>query len=62
VHDAARVRSDGRVYWCPPQRLTEVRQFGAFLSEVGIDLVLADTIKAMRIVLVVREGTGDRPV
>jgi len=41
-HDAARVRGDGRVYWVPPQRLDEVRQFGAFLAEVGIDLVLCE--------------------
>lgn len=42
AHDAARVRGDGRVYWIPPQRLDDVRKLGAFLSEVGIDLVLAE--------------------
>jgi hypothetical protein len=42
AHDAARVRGDGRVYWVPPQRLDEVRRFGAFLAEVGIDLVLCE--------------------
>jgi len=41
-HDAARVRGDGRVYWVPPQRLSEIRQFGAFLQEVGIDLILCE--------------------
>jgi hypothetical protein len=41
-HDAARVRGDGRVYWVPPQRLPEVKKFGAFLAEVGIDLVLCE--------------------
>jgi hypothetical protein len=42
AHDAARVRGDGRVYWVPPQRLDDVRRFGAFLAEVGIDLVLCE--------------------
>jgi len=42
AHDAARVRGDGRVYWVPPQRLDEVRRYGAFLAEVGIDLVLCE--------------------
>ena len=41
-HDAARVRGDGRVYWCPPQRLADVKKLGAFLAEVGIDLVLCE--------------------
>lgn len=41
-HDAAPVRGDGRVYWIPPQRLAEVRTFGAFLADVGIDLVLCE--------------------
>jgi len=41
-HHAARVRGDGRVYWVPPQRLSDVKKFGAFLAEVGIDLVLCE--------------------
>jgi hypothetical protein len=41
-HDAARMRGDGRVYWVPPQRLPNVRKLGAFLAEVGIDLILAE--------------------
>jgi hypothetical protein len=42
THDAARVRGDGRVYWIPPQRLADIKKLGAFLAEVGIDLVLAE--------------------
>jgi hypothetical protein len=42
AHDAARVRGDGRVYWCPPQRLDDIRRFGALLADVGIDLVLCE--------------------
>ena len=41
-HDAARVRGDGRVYWVPPQRVEAVRRLGAFLQEIGIDLVLCE--------------------
>jgi hypothetical protein len=41
-HDAARMRGDGRVYWVPPQRLDDVKRLGAFLSEVGIDLILCE--------------------
>jgi hypothetical protein len=41
-HDAARVRGDGRVYWVPPQRVDDVRRLGAFLQEVGIDLILCE--------------------
>jgi len=41
-HDAARVRSDGRVYWVPPQRIDQVRRYGGFLAEVGIDLLLCE--------------------
>ena len=41
-HDAARVRSDGRIYWVPPQRVDAVRKLAAFLSEVGIDLILCE--------------------
>jgi hypothetical protein len=41
-HDAARMRGDGRVYWVPPQRIAEVRKLSAFLSEVGIDLILCE--------------------
>jgi len=40
--DAAPVRSDGRVYWVPPQRVDEVRRLGDFLQAVGIDLILAE--------------------
>ena len=40
--DAARIRGDGRVYWVPPQRVDAVRQLGAFLAEVGIDLILCE--------------------
>ena len=41
-HDAARIRGDGRVYWVPPQRVNAVKQLGAFLAEVGIDLILCE--------------------
>ena len=41
-HDAARIRGDGRVYWVPPQRVDDVKQLGAFLAEVGIDVVLCE--------------------
>ena len=41
-HDAAKVRSDGRVFWIPPQNIAEVRKFGAFLAELGIDLILCE--------------------
>lgn len=41
-HDAARVRGDGRVYWVPPQRVDDIRRFGCFLADVGIDLVLCE--------------------
>jgi len=41
-HDAARIRGDGRVYWVPPQRVDAVKQLGAFLAEVGIDLILCE--------------------
>ena len=39
---AAAVRDDGRVYWVPPQQLDVVRKLGAYLHEVGIDLVLCE--------------------
>jgi hypothetical protein len=39
---AAAVRDDGRVYWLPPQQLDAVRKLGAFLHEVGIDLVMCE--------------------
>lgn len=39
-HDAARVRSDGRVYWVPPQKVDDVRKLGDFLAEISIDLVV----------------------
>jgi hypothetical protein len=41
-HDAARVRGDGRVYWVPPQRLNDIKRIGAFLQDIGIDLVLCE--------------------
>jgi hypothetical protein len=41
-HGAARIRSDGRVSWIPPQRLDAVRRYSALLAEVGIDLVLCE--------------------
>jgi len=41
-HDAARIRGDGRVYWVPPQRVDAVKKLGAFLAEVGIDLILCE--------------------
>ena len=50
-HDAARVRDDGRVFWVPPQRLSEVRQFGSLLAEIGIDLVLAEIEAESRVVV-----------
>jgi len=50
-HDAARVRGDGRVYWCPPQRLADVKKLGAFLAEVGIDLVLCEIEAESRLVV-----------
>jgi hypothetical protein len=60
--DAARVRGDGRVYWVPPQRLTVVRQFGAFLAEVGIDLVLCEIEAENRTVVqaVAQESLADQ--
>jgi len=39
---AVGVRGDGRVYWCPPQRIEDVRRLQAFLQEVGIDLILCE--------------------
>tara|TARA_R110002096_G_C14660074_1_gene727639 strand:- start:4645 stop:5715 length:1071 start_codon:yes stop_codon:yes gene_type:complete len=42
AQDAARVRSDGRIYWVPPQRVPAVRKFGEFLADIGIDLVLCE--------------------
>ena len=41
-HGAVGVRGDGRVYWCPPQRVSEVKRLQSFLEEVGIDLILAE--------------------
>jgi len=41
-HDAARVRSDGRIFWIPPQRIEEVRSLSMFLQEVGIDVVMCE--------------------
>jgi hypothetical protein len=62
AHDAARVRGDGRVYWVPPQRLAEVRQFGAFLAEVGIDLILCEIESENRTVvqIVAQESLADQ--
>ena len=42
ANHVSRVRGDGRIFWCPPQRLDEVRRFGAFISEVGIDLIVCE--------------------
>jgi hypothetical protein len=50
-HDAARIRGDGRVYWVPPQRVDAVKQLGAFLSEVGIDLILCELEPEVRTVV-----------
>ena len=50
-HDAARVRGDGRVYWVPPQRVDAVKQLGAFLAEVGIDLILCELEPEVRSVV-----------
>ena len=50
-HDAARVRSDGRIYWCPPQRVDAVKQLGVFLAEVGIDLILCELEPEVRSVV-----------
>ena len=41
-HHVARVRGDGRIFWAPPQQLEAIRQFRAFISEVGIDLVICE--------------------
>lgn len=41
-HDAARMRGDGRVYWVPPQRIDHIKKLGAFLAEVGIDLIMCE--------------------
>jgi len=41
-HDSARIRGDGRVYWVPPQHVDAIKQLGAFLAEVGIDLILCE--------------------
>jgi Family of unknown function (DUF6744) len=51
THDAARVRGDGRVYWIPPQRLDDIRSFGALLADVGIDIVLAEICAESRTVV-----------
>jgi hypothetical protein len=50
-HDAARVRGDGRVYWVPPQRLADVKKLGAFLQDVGIDLILCELEPEVRSVV-----------
>lgn len=42
ANDATPLRSDGRVYWVPPQRISAVVHFGEFLQEVGIDLILCE--------------------
>jgi hypothetical protein len=51
AHDASRVRGDGRIYWAPPQRLDAIRRFGAFISEVGIDLVLCEVEAEAQVVV-----------
>jgi len=51
-HHAARVRGDGRVHWVPPgEPLQAVRTLGAFLAEVGIDLVLCEIESESRTVV-----------
>ncbi len=42
AHDATPIRSDGRVFWVPPQRIKSVLHFSSFLQEVGIDLILCE--------------------
>jgi hypothetical protein len=61
-HDAARVRGDGRVYWVPPQRVLDIRRFGSFLQEVGIDLVLCEIEAETRTVVeaVAQESLDDQ--
>jgi hypothetical protein len=39
---AAAMRDDGRVHWLPPQSLDAARKLQAFLSEVGVTLILAE--------------------
>jgi hypothetical protein len=39
---AAAMRDDGRVHWLPPQSLDAARKLQAFLSEVGVMLILAE--------------------
>jgi len=60
--DAAPVRSDGRVYWVPPQRVDEVRRLGDFLQAVGIDLILAEMEPETRTVVqeVVKDSLVDQ--
>lgn len=36
------MRGDGRVYWVPPQRIDDIKKLGAFLAEVGIDLIMCE--------------------
>jgi len=36
------VRDDGRVYWCPPQHLSELKSLRDYLDKVGISLVLCE--------------------
>lgn len=48
---AAAVRDDGRVYWCPPQKLAEVRKLAGYLREVGIDIVVCDVEAEARTVV-----------
>ena len=61
-HDATRVRDDGRIYWVPPQRVDDARRFGAFLAEVGIDLILAEIEPEVRTVVenVVHDNVEDQ--
>lgn len=61
-HDAARIRGDGRVYWVPPQRLADVQRFGAFLAEVGVDLISCEIEAESRVVVerVAQESLADQ--
>ncbi len=39
---ACSMRDDGRVAWLPPQSLDAVRRLQAFLSEIGVTLIMAE--------------------
>lgn len=61
-HDAARVRSDGRIFWVPPQRIEPIRRLAAFLEEIGIDLILCELEPEVRTVVqgVARENLEEQ--